>query len=81
MKKETTNIVYMLPHRRYVPPEFRNKGLHSETWDIYSLGVIIMEIVVGTGAYEEIDDMSHQQAIELVSQSHSLCLVFVPPGR
>ncbi|KAI4985921.1 hypothetical protein ZWY2020_018551 [Hordeum vulgare] len=51
---------------RYAPPEFRNKGLITETCDIFGLGVIIMEIVAGPGAYDEIDDMSHQEAIELV---------------
>ncbi|CAM0909508.1 unnamed protein product [Alopecurus aequalis] len=51
---------------RYVPPEFRNNGLLSKTCDIYSLGVIIMEIVAGPSAYDEIVDMSLQQAIELV---------------
>ncbi|CAO2184759.1 unnamed protein product [Urochloa humidicola] len=40
----------------YLPPEFINSGIISKEYDIFSLGVIIMKIIVGLEGYWSVAD-------------------------
>jgi len=52
--------------RTYMPPEFINKLIISTEFDIFSLGVIIIEIVAGFSIYKILHDMPYEEIIELV---------------
>jgi hypothetical protein len=41
----------------YWPPEFIDRGIISKKYDIFSLGVIIMKIIVGLEGYSSIADI------------------------
>jgi serine/threonine protein kinase len=41
----------MLLYRGYMPPEYVERGIISPMFDIFSLGVIIMEIITGHRDY------------------------------
>jgi len=49
-----------------MPPEFIKYNLTSKEYDIYSLGVIIIMIMVGPRVYSLIDDMKPAAFVELV---------------
>ncbi|KQJ88040.1 serine/threonine-protein kinase PBS1 isoform X2 [Brachypodium distachyon] len=48
---------------RYQPLEYKKGGTVSKDFDVYSLGVIIIEIVVGSETYNDIDEFSDSQEI------------------
>ncbi|XP_071676646.1 cysteine-rich receptor-like protein kinase 44 [Lolium perenne] len=50
----------------YIPPEYINGGLISTKFDIFSLGVLIIKIMMGREGYFTIDEMSSQQFADLV---------------
>ncbi|RLN35119.1 hypothetical protein C2845_PM03G29880 [Panicum miliaceum] len=50
----------------YMPPEFINKLVISMEFDIFSLGVIIIETVAGFSIYKLLHDMPYEEIIELV---------------
>lgn len=54
-------------------PEYRDKGLITKKLDIFSLGVIIIEIMTGRRDYPDEIETSSQEFIELVRK---LCLYF-----
>jgi serine/threonine protein kinase len=56
-------------------PEYLNRGIISKELDIFSLGVIIIEIITGDKNYPDKVETSSQEFIELVS---ILCFYF--PG-
>ncbi len=49
-----------------MPPEFIKRRQISNKYDIFSLGVIILQIIAGPLGYSKCDDMPPQQFIELV---------------
>jgi serine/threonine protein kinase len=51
----------------YMPPEYIQICHITEKFDVFSLGVIIIEIMTGTKETSKRADMSPQQFIELVS--------------
>jgi len=64
--------------RRYTPPECKNGGNNvSIKFDVFSLGVIILDIVAGQNGYSRRSDMRHQVFIELVRKILSIELRFV----
>ena len=52
--------------RTYMPPEFINRLVISKKFDIFSLGVIIIETVAGFSIYKLLHDMPYEEIIELV---------------
>nr|XP_051206657.1 putative cysteine-rich receptor-like protein kinase 16 isoform X8 [Lolium perenne] len=50
----------------YIPPEYIDRGLISTKFDIFSLGVLIIKIMMGQEAYFRIDDMSSQEFVDFV---------------
>jgi serine/threonine protein kinase len=38
---------FLLTHYRYVAPEYAGTGMLNETSDVYSFGILIMEIITG----------------------------------
>ena len=56
----------VLQCRDYMAPEYINKGLISTKSDIFSLGVIIIEIVTGHRDYPDGTGISSEEFIELV---------------
>ncbi|XBI97706.1 hypothetical protein VPH35_018029 [Triticum aestivum] len=48
----------------YVPPEYRDKGVISLEFDIFSLGVVIIKIMGGVDAYYRREEKSPQEFIE-----------------
>ncbi|CAN6360210.1 unnamed protein product, partial [Urochloa humidicola] len=53
----------------YLPPEFIESQVISKEYDIYSLGVIIAQIITGIRGYSAIADMDAQEFIEHVHES------------
>ncbi|KAJ1256763.1 hypothetical protein BS78_K312800 [Paspalum vaginatum] len=53
----------------YVPPEYIDKRQISEKYDIFSLGVIIIEIMTGPSGYSKSAEMPTQQFMELVHEN------------
>ena len=56
----------MLKCRGYMSPEYINRGLISTKSDIFSLGVIIIEIVTGGRDYPDETGTSSDEFIETV---------------
>ncbi|XP_066360683.1 cysteine-rich receptor-like protein kinase 34 isoform X2 [Miscanthus floridulus] len=52
----------------YSPPEFNERHHISEKFDIFSTGVVILQLVTGLKGYPEIDDTPHTQFIDEVQQ-------------
>jgi serine/threonine protein kinase len=53
----------------YIPPEcLGGSTVISSKFDVFSLGVVIINIMTGPKAYFRIDDMSSQEFIELVRE-------------
>lgn len=50
----------------YLPPEFIDNQIISREYDIYSLGVIIMQIITGVTSFSDFADMEPQEFIEHV---------------
>lgn len=48
----------------YVPPEYRDKGVISLKFDIFSLGVVIIKIMGRVDAYYRREEKSPQEFIE-----------------
>ncbi|KAJ1261656.1 hypothetical protein BS78_09G047200 [Paspalum vaginatum] len=53
---------------RYVPPEYIDDGRISEKFDVFSLGVTILEIMAGRTALSRYPEMSQEQFIEFVAE-------------
>jgi serine/threonine protein kinase len=49
-------------------PEYLNRGIITKELDIFSLGVIIIEIITGDKHYPDNVETSSQEFIELVSK-------------
>ena len=49
-------------------PEYIDKGIITKKLDIFSLGVIIIEIMTGRKEYPDETETSSQQYIELVRE-------------
>jgi interleukin-1 receptor-associated kinase 1/coatomer subunit beta' len=52
--------------RGYMPPEYVGNRIRSTKFDIFSLGVVIVEIIAGPIARTRIDDMPPQEFTGLV---------------
>ncbi|XP_066364222.1 probable leucine-rich repeat receptor-like protein kinase At5g49770 [Miscanthus floridulus] len=48
----------------YRPPEFVDRNHVSEKFDIFSMGVVVLELVTGPKCYREIDDTPHPEFID-----------------
>ncbi|XP_020160812.1 uncharacterized protein [Aegilops tauschii subsp. strangulata] len=53
----------------YMPPEYRDSGLVSNKFDVFSLGIIIIKTVAGNMGYFRYSEMSHKDFIEFVSEN------------
>ncbi|KAM3393612.1 hypothetical protein ACQJBY_014380 [Aegilops geniculata] len=53
----------------YVPPEYIDAAIISDKFDIFSLGVIIINIMTGPTGYFRIAEMSPEQFVELVHEN------------
>ncbi|GJN05791.1 hypothetical protein PR202_ga23455 [Eleusine coracana subsp. coracana] len=50
----------------YMAPEYINRGIITKSLDIFSLGVIIIEIVTGHKEYPEVTETSSEEFTEIV---------------
>ena len=57
----------MWTYSGYLPPEYIELQVISETFDIFSLGVIITKIVTGHEGYSNIADMTPRKFVKQVS--------------
>ncbi|KAF8711151.1 hypothetical protein HU200_029159 [Digitaria exilis] len=53
----------------YLPPEYTERNLISDKFDIFSLGVVIIKIVTGPKGYSRSAEMSPQKFIELAQEN------------
>jgi hypothetical protein len=49
-----------------MPPEYINRYQITQKFDVFSLGVIIIQVMAGCGGYLKCGNMSHQEFIALV---------------
>jgi hypothetical protein len=63
--------------RGYKPPEFFNKQIISEEFDIFSLSVIMLDIITGRRGYYYADELESQEFIELVRGKKRLTFVYI----
>nr|WEM02089.1 wheat tandem kinase WTK-TM [Triticum dicoccoides] len=54
---------------RYLPPEYIDSGSISKKMDVFSLGIIIIQIMAGDDAVEKRAEMPPQEFIELVHEN------------
>ncbi|XP_062182481.1 cysteine-rich receptor-like protein kinase 44 [Phragmites australis] len=54
--------------RGYMPPEFIERNIVSNKNDIFSLGVVILEIVTGPTGYSKSNEMSSEEFIDLAQE-------------
>ncbi|XP_047043744.1 G-type lectin S-receptor-like serine/threonine-protein kinase At1g61390 [Lolium rigidum] len=62
----------------YLPPEYITKQVISDKYDIYSLGVIIMKIVIRGMDYRLAADMDERELIEQVQDHWKRILLEIP---
>lgn len=60
----------MMSCRGYIPPEFFSLQEISKEYDIFSLGVIIIKIMIGTKSYFLIGEMEPAKFVEHVRKRH-----------
>ncbi|OEL36783.1 Cysteine-rich receptor-like protein kinase 29, partial [Dichanthelium oligosanthes] len=53
----------------YMPPEFINRYKITPKFDVFSLGVIIIQVMTGCKGYEKFGDMHYQEFIDLVHEN------------
>ncbi|KAL6640387.1 hypothetical protein ACP70R_021510 [Stipagrostis hirtigluma subsp. patula] len=53
----------------YLPPEYIEKNLVSKKLDIFSLGVVMIQIITGQNGYHRSAEMSSQEFIDLVQEN------------
>ncbi|XP_021302062.1 uncharacterized protein LOC8067139 isoform X2 [Sorghum bicolor] len=63
----------------YWPPEFIDRGIISKKYDIFSLGVIIMKIIVGLEGYSSIADIDAGGCFDYVYNNSRPNYAFVEP--
>lgn len=63
---ETNNISEDMETSVYMPPEFINKQQIAPKFDIFSLGVIIIQIMAGTESYSKCADTPPEEFVQLV---------------
>jgi hypothetical protein len=51
-----------------MPPEYRNGGAIWKKFDVFSLGVIIIKMLVGNTGYDRRHEMPPEQFIEFVRE-------------
>lgn len=56
-----------------MPPEYIAKQQISAKHDVYSLGIVIIEIIVGPEGYSKVDEMDQEEMIKIVRIN--LCLL------
>ncbi|CAO2206029.1 unnamed protein product [Urochloa humidicola] len=68
--RQTKIVQNAIGTRGYMPPEFIEQNIVSDKNDIFSLGVIIIEIVLGPTAYSKLKlmEMSSQELIDLAQE-------------
>lgn len=60
--------------RGYKPPEYINKGETTSKFDIFSLGVIIIEVIARFIGYSRRSDMPFQELFYFVRETNSYTL-------
>ena len=70
-------ITFVMSCSMYMPPEYLNKRIITKKYDVFSLGVIIIQIMTGRDGFSEYWEMTSseyrvQQFIELVRKVTSL---------
>ncbi|CAL4982297.1 unnamed protein product [Urochloa decumbens] len=53
----------------YMPPEYVGNSIRSTKFDVFSLGVVILEIIAGPTARTKIDDVPHQEFAGLIQDN------------
>jgi serine/threonine protein kinase len=53
----SSDLLYFHSYRGYLAPELHKGGVIARSADLYSLGVIIIEILTGHRGYEPIQDV------------------------
>ena len=76
----STLTLSLVSHRKYMPPEFRKEGNISPKNDVFSLGVVMIEIMTGRPAgYSntlETGDIAHLMQ-KVIKNIFSLALEFI----
>jgi serine/threonine protein kinase len=67
-----TSDVYCVYYRGYIAPEYFTRGEISRKSDIFSLGVLILEIVTGLKVSSNSEDISSNKLVENVRQKYSI---------
>ena len=57
----------MMSCSRYCPPEHIERSFFSDKFDIFSLGVVMIEIIAGPEGYCKAVEMTSQEFIDQVS--------------
>ena len=57
----------MMSCSRYCPPEHIERSFFSDKFDIFSLGVVMIEIIAGSKGYDKTAEMPSQEFIDHVS--------------
>ncbi|VAI26639.1 probable serine/threonine-protein kinase PBL6 [Triticum dicoccoides] len=60
------NTVDRIGSHPFMPPEYIVRGTISKKYDVFSLGVTIIQIIAGPQGYSKYSDMSSQEFTELV---------------
>jgi interleukin-1 receptor-associated kinase 1/coatomer subunit beta' len=60
------HLSFMSPCSGYLPPEYIDRNLVSKKLDIFSLGVVMIQIMSGENGYHQSAYMSSQEFINLV---------------
>lgn len=68
---------YVMQCSGYQPPEYIDRGEISEKFDIFSLGVVMIQIISGYKARFEYTEIPHDEFIDLVRNDISLWLQFL----
>jgi pyruvate dehydrogenase phosphatase len=65
-------IVFATICSGYMPPEYIDKYQITPKFDVFSLGVIIIQIMAGREGYSRCGDMPFQEFVSLVREKSGL---------
>ncbi|KAL6868337.1 hypothetical protein ACP4OV_015182 [Aristida adscensionis] len=66
-----TTIGTTISYSGYMPPEYIEKRQISKKSDVFSLGIIVLQIIAGPEGYSKSCEMSTQEFVELVHENWS----------
>jgi serine/threonine protein kinase len=61
------HLQFMMSCSKYCPPEYIEQKYVSNKFDIFSLGVVMIEIIAGSEGYHKAAEMLSQEFIDHVS--------------